>query len=436
MFEENIFITKDLSLSEKTEFIGYHCHESQVRILRLFAAGKERQNLAEGEVGLVVLDKTPFYPESGGQLCDQGTIVAGKAIFRVERVFKVDEAIVHQGSLTGASLGKGEVKAIIDCNRRKALARAHTATHLLQAALRSVLGEHVAQQGSLVDEDRFRFDFTHFKALSAEEIEKVEELVNDYILNADAVAQQSLSFEAAKQQGALAFFKDKYDNVVRMVSIAGYSRELCAGTHINTTAEIGSLVIESESSIASGIRRIEALVGKKAYEHFRQFRQSQEAVSRELNVKPEDVLAAVENLRLQVRTQGAELKAHNQQSLNAKIPEIAKAGKPVNGCSFVSYHIPGNDYEALLYVSDQLRKGKQSMFVFLTSEVDNHIFVCGVTDDLAQRGLSCKAFINRYKKELDLRGGGKDTSAQGILQARGPDFLEKVGHCFNEFSKP
>jgi len=435
MFEESIFRKKDLHLTEKTKFCGYQQQEVSTKILRLFSEGQEVEELSQGRSGAVLLEETPFYPESGGQLTDKGQLTAGAAVFEVEKVVKIGEAIVHQGRVVSGTFNTGTVKAVIDSQRRQALARAHTATHLLQAALRQVLGEHVSQQGSLVDEDRFRFDFTHFQALTPGEIAKVEDAVAGYILRADAVNKEELSFVEAQKRGALAFFKDKYDNEVRVVSVGDYSKELCGGTHLNNTSEIGVFIIESESSISSGIRRIEAVVGRKAYESIRQMRQNEARLSKELKVKPQDVFAALKNLRLEMKLQKSKIEAQNKELLRYKIDDIRAAKKKINGYPFIAYSIADKDYGALLFVSDELRKKEKSLFLFLASPADKNIFVCAATNDLLKKGLSCKKFLHRFSSALGLRGGGKDFLAQGLIEKLDKGFLEKIEACFKEFTR-
>jgi alanyl-tRNA synthetase len=435
MFDESIFTKKDFDLKEKTEFLGYENCVSESSILRIFVGEEEKDTVSEGREAALVLDKTPFYAESGGQLDDRGYIKALNGEFEVEKVFKVGDAALHKGRVVKGNIDKGPAQARIDQERRKALARAHTATHLLQAALRQVLGEHVSQQGSFVDEDRFRFDFTHFQALSPEEILKVEEFVNGYILNADSVSKEYLSFDAAKKEGALAFFKDKYSDTVRVVSIADYSKELCGGTHLNNTSEAGLFVIESESSISSGIRRIEALVGRAAQDYMSQMRSQLAALSRKF--KSKDVLTAAENILAQDKLKDGTIKGLKKLVLESHIGAIQADKKTINGYPFITYKLRDADYDGLLHVCDVLRKKESSLFVFLTSTSDNkRIFVCAASDDFIKKGLSCKKFITRFRNELSLRGGGRDSSAQGVIEAEIDEgYLLKVEKYFSTFTE-
>ncbi len=440
MFDENIF-NKGEDIKEISEFAGYGQLGLDAKILQLLPAkgrgdtGKgDVKELKNGEEGVVITDITPFYAESGGQLTDKGVIVTACGEFMVDKVFKVASAILHKGKVVKGVMQRGKARMAVDKNRRKAITRAHTATHLLQAALRVVLGEHVAQQGSLVDEDRFRFDFTHFQALSSDEIVKVEKLVNEYILNADAVCKENLSFDEAKKQGALAFFKDKYDKLVRVVSISDYSKELCGGTHLNNAAEIGSFIIESESSISSGIRRIEALTGLQAYNSSQSTRIIQNETIRILKTNTSGLIEVTKNIVDQIKNKNTQINNYQKQLLAGQVDGILEKCKQIKGISFIGYQLKSQGYTNLLYVSDLLRKREKSLFIFLTSSIENDIFVCAVTNDLVKRGMSSKQFVNAYRKKLGLRGGGKDSSAQGVIENKTSKFPEVLEKCFREFA--
>ena len=431
MFDTNIFKAGEFDLKEKSEFIGYDKLETKGKILKLFADNVEKELINEGEQGLVVLDKTPFYPESGGQINDKGKISTKTGEFKVDKVFKVADAIVHRGSVASGEIKKSEAVASVDRGRREALARAHTATHLLQAALRQVLGEHVVQQGSLVDEDKFRFDFTHFNKLADQEIEAVENLVAKFIANADKVEKKGLSLEDAKGEGALAFFKDKYLNDVRMVSISDYSKELCGGTHVNNTSQIENFAIISESSISSGIRRIEASVGKESSVSLLNRRKEKSEEKKALNEKKKadkarivETIASQEGEFISLET-GDVIGLDNIEGVNVLVRVFEPQASSKDAASRV-----------ILALSDRIKQKIGSGIVFIASKgCEKDIFICSATDDIIKKGFDCRKFISESGKGLSLAGGGNDRTVQGVVSSRGNDFMDEVKEAISKFIK-
>ncbi|MDD3296029.1 MAG: alanine--tRNA ligase [Candidatus Omnitrophica bacterium] len=442
MFDDNIFKTGGLSLKEKTKFSGYQKDSIKTDIVKIFVLGKEAKEISQGRQGLIVLSETPFYAAGGGQLADTGYIKTKGGEFKVEEVFKVADAFLHKGQVLKGKIGISKAQASIDKQRRMALARAHTATHLLQAALRTVLGGHVAQQGSLVDEDKFRFDFTHFQALTSQEIQKVQDLVNRYIIDACAVCKKNLSYEQAKKEGALAFFKDKYSSKVRVVSISDYSKELCAGTHLDNTSEAGMFVIESESSISSGVRRIEALVGYKAYSFLKSMQENELEIAATLKCNPADLNSALQKLieetkscKQDVSRLLVELAFFTAQKI------IASNKKDINGVNFLAY-IDNKKYSSLegafavRALSDAVRKHLSSVFIFIVTKVEGkNKFFCSASNDIIAKGFGCKKFVFDFKEELFLKGGGKDSLVQGVIETEISGFSEKIEACFKQFTK-
>ncbi|MEI8348785.1 MAG: alanine--tRNA ligase [Candidatus Omnitrophota bacterium] len=437
MFDKDIFKKGEFNFKEVTDFIGYDYVETEAEIVRILnIANKDMDILKEGEEGFLLLDRTPFYPEGGGQLCDNGYIKTKNGEFVVEEVLKVNETIIHKGTVIKGDIGKVQGLAAIDRQRRQALQRAHTATHLLQAALRKVLGNHIMQQGSLVDVDKFRFDFTHGKALSEEELMKVGGLVNEYILRADIVKKAFLNFEEAKQQGALAFFKDKYKNEVRMVSIADYSKELCAGTHANNTSEIGVFAVLSEASISSGVRRIEALVGKSAYQAFQEAKGCLRNLERTLKCGPAELEQGVSILIDEVKKKQDKIAVLEKEKIAYAIKDVLAAGKDIGGTRFIGYEFCGKDYAALLYLCDVIKKELRSFFLFAVSAgTDKTIFVCAASDDVVGRALGCDGFVAAHKNVLSLKGGGKKHLVQGVVLGHDKTYISKVETCFIQYSK-
>ncbi|MFA6282339.1 MAG: DHHA1 domain-containing protein, partial [Candidatus Omnitrophota bacterium] len=365
---------------------------------------------------------------------DKGKISTKDGEFQVDKVFKAANAILHKGKVTKGKISQGTAELFIDLPRRQALKRAHTATHLLQTALRKVLGEHVMQQGSLVDEDRLRFDFTHFKALSVEELKKVEDMVNELVLNSDRIVKEELSYKEAKAKGALAFFTDKYKDTVRVVSIGDYSKELCGGTHLDLTSEVGLFKIISESSIASGIRRIEAVVGKNAYAEIKKIEEIALTTASNLRCSVISIPAAIKQLQDELKASHEEIKHNDKERIFSKIDEVLKAKKEVNGISYLIYQFKDLDGAGLVEVSDILRKEIPELFVLLVSEANGkNVFVCSITKALMEKGVSAAKFVASCKDELSLRGGGKDALVQGVITARDQDFLTKAENCLVKF---
>ena len=431
MFDANIFKQGEFNLKEKSEFIGYNKLETKGKILKLFIDNEEAELIKSGELGLIVLDKTPFYAESGGQLNDKGKVSTKSGEFKVDKVFKAADAIVHQGSAISGEIKKGEVLASVDRDRREALARAHTATHLLQAALRQVLGEHVVQQGSLVDEDKFRFDFTHFNRLDEQEIETVEKLVEKFIAGADKVVKKKLSLEDAKREGALAFFKDKYHNDVRMVSISDYSKELCGGTHVNNTSEIEKFAIISESSISSGIRRIEASVGKDNSISLLTRRKEKGEAKKALDEKKKDDKAGV--IKAIANQEGEFVSADTGDVIGLDsidgVNVLVRVFEPEASLKTLAS-------QAMLILVDRIKEKIGSGIVFIaTCGCEKDIFICSATDDIIKKGFSCKKFISESGKGLSLTGGGNDKKVQGSMSSRVDDFIDKVKEAISKFIK-
>ncbi len=428
VFAESSAISKKIN-TLASRFVGYdQCTvNSQISFLTLGVA--EKDSLSSGEEGLLFLEETPFYAEGGGQMGDKGVILTASGEFVVEEVIKIDAMIAHQGRVVKGEIKKGETaSACVDMLRRRAMMRAHTATHLLQAALREVLGSHVVQQGSLVDCDRLRFDFTHFTALNREQLKKVETIVNARILDSLPVGKDELSLDEAKAKGALAFFKDKYKDKVRMISIADFSKELCGGTHIDNTAEICRFFIESEASIASGVRRIEAVTGEQAYKTAQVFEETLEYLEEMLNCNAGNLLQTVGRLQTDLKEARQQLANLNKNAVAAKAKGLAASKESVNGVDILVQDLGSATKDELLHAWDTLRQGGTLVAFLLASA--NNIFICGASDDLAQKGISCKRFIVGYGPSLGIKGGGRDNLVQGVAQNAD---LEKIKAAIREF---
>jgi len=390
----DVFDIKGLGVKLKeTKFVGYKENSAQAEILAILKDGKE-----------IVLDQTPFYAESGGQVGDTGKLINGKNVFEVLNTLKIDNVFLHIGEVKSGSFKKGDkVTAQINVERRANIARNHTATHILQAALRQVLGNHVQQQGSLVAEEKFRFDFTHFKALSKEEIARVEELANNFVSKNQAVDCKEMVFKEAKKAGALAFFEEKYGENVRVVSIGDISKELCGGTHLANIGEIGLIKIISEGSVASGIRRVEGATAGFA----RQF------------IKDEQEKAAEESKK---RNRLKELKEEEKKRnlevsnrLQDAIPALIEKGIKINGINVVYSLEPDLDMRALRLLADKIKNELRQGVIVLGSQ-DNEqkrgSLVIAVTQDLLARGLDAGALIRQVAPVIGGSGGGRQDFAQ------------------------
>ncbi len=452
-FLKDIF-TKNSSLfggSEPTIFVGYQKIKTNARISHILPIDKmkvnwhkQKQQLQEGETGVIILDKTSFYPESGGQLSDCGRIKTNQGVFFVENVYKIGDGdiFVHRGKVIEGIIKKEDAELIVDQKRRQALKRAHTATHLLQAALKHCLGDHVSQQGSLVDVDRLRFDFTHFKALTKKEIETTEELVNTYIFAANKINKEEKSLEQAKKEGALAFFKEKYKDKVRMVSVANYSKELCGGTHLENTSEVGGFAIVSESSVSSGIRRIEAITGNKFYRLFKQNEKEIIDLAQLLKCNP----ASIKQTIIKTINSYKDCKSEIGKIAKEKILDISKklikdSAEKIKGIDLVVYDFTKKDnfnleYNNFFDLLDITKKQIKLFFIFVIGRQNDKIrFFCSCSKQLNKKGISCRSFINQFKEELPIKGGGTDSLVQGVVSGKGNNLDQKVKKCIVRYLK-
>ncbi|MBU0549585.1 MAG: alanine--tRNA ligase, partial [Candidatus Omnitrophica bacterium] len=365
-----------------------------------------------GEEASIILDATVFYPESGGQVADSGEIKKGKNIFEVIGVKRVNGAILHTGKLKSGTMKKGDsVKAVIDYSRRLDIARNHTGTHILQAVLRKVLGKHVKQKGSLVAPEYLRFDFTHFKALGRDELSRIEELVNNHILANDKADIKTMSIKQAKKSGALAFFEDKYQDKVKVMSIGDYSRELCGGTHLESTGQIGLFKILSESSIASGVRRIEAVTGRFAYKKISEQHELLNNISQQLKVPQPEVFKKIEKLIKELKDSQKKKGAISQEEFNIK--EILSAAEDISGIKLITKFIPDVEEGIIRSLVDLAKKNQSAGISLIATGRDNKaILVMGVTEDLSGRDFNAGDLIKEVAKAMNGSGGGRQDFAR------------------------
>ncbi|MGD9015218.1 MAG: alanine--tRNA ligase, partial [Candidatus Omnitrophota bacterium] len=338
-----------------TYFLGYNKDKTQARVLTILKENYEVKEISAGEEAGLILDTTVFYPESGGQVADVGEIKKGKGVFLVEHARRIQRVILHIGKLRSGIIKKGDaVKVSIEYQRRMDIARNHTATHILQAVLRQVLGKHVKQKGSLVAPEYLRFDFTHFKALSNDELSRIEELVNVHIRDNDNAKITTMSIGKAKALGALAFFEDKYEDKVKVMTIGNYSKELCGGTHLDSTGQIGIFKILSESSVASGVRRIEAATGRYAYKKIREQQDLLNCISEQLKVPEQELSKRIEKLNKELRELQKKKSAIALEQLD--INDLLKGVEEVSGIKLITKFIPNVAESSLRSLVDLIKK--------------------------------------------------------------------------------
>lgn len=381
----------------------------------------------------IVLDKTPFYAEAGGQQSDTGKIIGKNFEFEVQDVKKEGDVIVHIGKTTKGKLSPDKkVLAVVDFRRRKDIMRNHTATHLLHKALRETLGEHVNQSGSLVAPDRLRFDFTHFRTLDEAELRKVELLVNEKIWENSPVGCSELPIDEAKKLGAMALFGEKYGDVVRMVEVEGYSRELCGGTHVCATGEIGLFKIVSETGIAAGMRRIEAVTGEAAYQLINKQKELLDQLAFILKTSEENLRERVETLVKTNKQLEKKVKEAQKVSAKSKVEELVESSVDVNGIKVIAHQVEAETRNDLLELADTIREKLKSTVGVLAGILDGKIaFVAVVTDDLIKsRGIKAGDVVKEIAKLAGGTGGGKPHLAQG-----GGKELKKLKSALNSLPK-
>jgi len=406
--------TAGLKLDEQTEFTGYDNDESQCTIIKLLRDGEVIESIAAGETAQVVLDSTPFYAESGGQVGDTGVLHADGAVFRVQDTQKNGDAHIHIGMLESGSLQTGAtVSAQIDATNRGATALNHTATHLLHAALREVLGSHVTQKGSLVDPDRLRFDFSHYEAVTPEELMRIEDLVNEQIRLNEPVATELMSQEAAAESGAMALFGEKYGDEVRVLRIGEFSTELCGGTHVARAGDIGLFKLTSESGVASGVRRIEAVTGEKALEQVRNSEQALERIGGVLKGTKSDAEAKVTQLVAKTRELEKEIKSLKSKLASGGGQASAEA-VDIGGIKLLVQRLADDiDADTLRQSVDKYKDTLGTSAVLLaTATADGKVrLAAGVSKDATDR-IKAGPLVNQVASQVGGKGGGRPDFAQ------------------------
>jgi alanyl-tRNA synthetase len=414
-------------LANRTSFVGHEACEAEGCVIGMIRNGTSVDSLTAGSEGEVFLDRTPFYAEIGGQVGDTGVMVSAGARAEVlDTSFPVEGAHAHHVRVIEGDLKVGQtVTGRVDEQRRQAIARAHTATHLLHHVLRDVLGEHAVQSGSLVEPDRLRFDFAHFAALTDEEKCRIEEGVVDLALRNEDLSAPVMDLEEARSMGAIALFGEKYGERVRVVKIGDYSRELCGGTHLPSSAAIGGFAIVSEGSIGAGLRRIEAVTGKEAQDLALAQRDLLGHAADLMKCPPDGVAERIRALQSELRSAQREIERLQQKSAGALVDDLANQAVDVDGVRVVAARVEAVRSGALRNLADQIRDGLGSGIVVLGCAHEGRVqFVSAVSADLTDAGFHAGRLVGEVAKVAGGGGGGRPDFAQA--GGKNPERLDEA----------
>ncbi len=416
-----------------TQFLGHQTLYSESKVLAILKGGKEASSIGTGDEAEIILDRTPFYGEAGGQVGDTGWLVRNGMKLRVTNTLKFNQGlIVHQGRMEGGDLSLGErVEAKVDEEKRKATALNHTATHLLHAALRAILGDHVKQAGSLVAPDRFRFDFSHFTQVDHEKLKEVESLVNKYITENLPVSSEELPKEEAMKSGAIAIFEERYGDLVRLVRVGdGISMELCGGTHTTRSGDIGFFKIISESAVGANVRRIEALTARAALEHIQNQDDDLRFVASILKTTPEQIKDRVDRLLKEQKLRDRELESLKAKLLSSESGELLEGMKEVSGTKVLAREVGVESPKELREFADRVKEKLQSGVIVLGSKkAGKALLICLVTKDLHDR-YHAGEIIRRLSEIVGGKGGGRKDMAQG--GGSKPEALGQALECVDQ----
>lgn len=425
-------VYNELPVELETAFAGYDVYDvANAKIVALVANEAVAETAQAGDTVAVFLDRTPFYAESGGQVGDQGIIKTETGVVKVSNCVKVvGGKIAHMGEVIEGLVQVGEMAcASIDVELRMASSRNHSATHLLHKALRTVLGTHVEQAGSYVSAERLRFDFTHFAAMTADEIKEVERLVNDAIFASYDVNTDEMSIDEARNRGAMALFGEKYGEVVRVVDMGGYSIELCGGAHLKNTAQVGSFKILSENGVAAGVRRIEAVTGKEALKHYQAQEDEIKEICRLVKSTPDKLLSRLEQLLAEQKETAKELEKLKAKMAGGAADEMLNSKVEIGGVAVLAAEVKDMDGNALRTMGDQLKQKLGSGVVVLASGKDGKVNLMAMaTDDVVKKGVHAGNIIKAAAAVCGGGGGGRPNMAQagGKDASKIADALEKA----------
>ncbi|MCI5883143.1 MAG: alanine--tRNA ligase [Eubacterium sp.] len=427
----DVTIYQSIDASVESKFVGYDrlVHDSKVTVLTTSEALV--QELTEGMEGTILVEETPFYATMGGQVADIGRIRTANGTFEVEDTIKLQGTkIGHVGKMTKGSIKVGETVTLeVDEARRNLIANNHSATHLMQKALRMVLGNHVEQAGSLVDPDKLRFDFTHFSPMTPEEISKVEEIVNEEIQKGLNVVTNEMTLEEAKKTGAMALFGEKYGETVRVVQMGEFSSELCGGTHVNNTSNISAFKIVSESGVAAGVRRIEALTGAGLIAHFNQVEETLKQAATLLKAAPSDVASRIAALQDEIKTLSKENDKLKAKIAKAAAGDVTKEAEEIGGIKVLIKALSGVDMNGMRDLGDEAKQKLGEAVILYATENDGKVnLMATATEGAIKKGAHAGNLIKEIASLVGGGGGGRPNMAQagGKNPAGIPDALQKA----------
>ncbi|HAQ48397.1 MAG TPA: alanine--tRNA ligase [Glaciecola sp.] len=401
-----------LKITHSTEFTGYDKTQDQANVVEIIVDNQTVETIEAGQQGIVILDTTAFYAESGGQVGDTGLLKIANGSFVVKDTFKLGNAIAHKGSADSDIHFGDVVQAEFDLERREAIKLNHSATHLMHAALKEVLGEHVNQKGSLVSEERFRFDFSHFEAVTNAELQRVEKLVNEQIRANHGLDTKLMNLDEAKDAGAMALFGEKYAEDVRVVSMGDFSMELCGGTHVNRTGDIGFFKIVSDSGIAAGVRRIEAVTGARALDVVQNQSQQMSQIAGLLKTDPQSLSARITHVLEQNKIVEKELEKLKRQIASNATTDVLSEVKEIKGIKVLSTVLQGIEAKALRSMVDDFKNQLGSAIIVLGIAEENKVsLIVGVTKDLVSQ-IKAGELVNFVAQQVGGKGGGRPDMAQ------------------------
>jgi len=399
---------------EPTVFIGYDTLNENAEVIAIISGNQFTDRAGKGETALVLLDRTPFYAEGGGQVTDTGVLSKGDFKAKVTNVNKHHHVYLHKIEVLSGTLHKDDiVTAQVDAVKRHGAARNHTSTHLLHKALKKVLGEHVEQAGSYVSDEGLRFDFTHFEAVSKEMLADIENLVNSKIIEFVPVQARELPIEEAKKTGAVAQFGEKYGDMVRVVSIGDFSSEFCGGTHVSNTGQIGVFKILAESGVAAGVRRIEAITGAAIHHRLTEAEETIAKAAEILKTPAENLLSRITALNEALKESKKELEQYKQQAMGSSIDDLVAGAQEINGIKLITKEFSDYETDELRLICDKIKEKVKAAIIVLASVKNEKVtFIVSVTDDLLDKGYHAGNMVKKIAAAAGGGGGGKADMAQ------------------------